>query len=248
MKMPKTLLLLSLLFVTCCYFRLQSQNDSIVVDSSIIRTTTTYAHRSDTTTAALHFRDGFKEEYRGRDLEYTEKESKPGLLSKFLEWLFQNKTSKTETPLFWISFFKICIAMTVLYGVYVIANTLMGKEGNWLFASKSEGVKYGVSEADIADTDYNLLIKDALSEGNFRMAIRYHYLLTLQKLTLKGLISYHMDKTNSDYLYELKEKNLSQSFRYVSYIYDHVWYGGFDFSVQEYDKARAAFDKVTKMI
>ncbi len=76
--------------------------------------------------------------------------------------------------------------------------------------------------------DYAKLVALAVSKANYRLAIRYHYLQTLQKLTLKGLIQFASDKTNYEYVRELSGKSFKNDFAALTLNYEYVWYGAFE--------------------
>ena len=82
-------------------------------------------------------------------------------------------------------------------------------------------------EEDIDESDYERLLQRAIQQKEFRLATRYYYLWLLKKLSQKEYIDYHKDKTNSDYLFELKDAQTRSKFSYLSYIYSYVWYGEF---------------------
>jgi hypothetical protein len=64
----------------------------------------------------------------------------------------------------------------------------------------------------------------------------------------KELIEWDVEKTNSDYLYELKSPQLKANFEYLSYLYNYIWYGEFDLNTQEFEKAKKAFDSTIQTI
>jgi len=76
--------------------------------------------------------------------------------------------------------------------------------------------------------DYAKLVDLAVSKGNYRLAVRYHYLQTLQKLALKGLIQFASDKTNYEYVRELSGKSFKNEFASLTLNYEYVWYGEFE--------------------
>jgi hypothetical protein len=57
------------------------------------------------------------------------------------------------------------------------------------------------------------------------LAIRYYFLLYLEKLEKNEYIVYNKDKTNTDYLLELKQETHIAEFIKVSYLFEYVWYG-----------------------
>jgi len=82
---------------------------------------------------------------------------------------------------------------------------------------------------DLSKTvDYAKLVALAVSKGDYRLAVRYHYLQTLQKLTSKGLIQFASDKTNYEYVRELSGKSYKNDFAALTLNYEYVWYGEFE--------------------
>lgn len=79
-------------------------------------------------------------------------------------------------------------------------------------------------------TDYDKLLAQAVTEKNYRLAIRYHYLQTLQKLAAKGAIQFTADKTNYEYIRELFGKPYKDEFASLTLNYEYAWYGKFDIS------------------
>lgn len=191
------------------------------------------------------FSPGFKEKYKGDEFDYTESKEKSAF-ARFLESLFNRESSHVSGPMgqFLIWLIRAIILIAALYGVYILVTVLMGKEGNWLFGKKSDlrSLTYGHDDADIATSDYMSLIENAVSKSDYRQAVRYQYLYLLQRLAGHGIITLHREKTNTDYRYEIRDKNLADAFSYVSYIYDHAWYGAFEMTDAEYRLASAAFN------
>lgn len=198
-----------------------------------------------------YFRGGYKEKYGSDDFNYKEKKEEKSAFIKFLERLFRNTAENTggSMALVFIWLIRIILLLCILYGVYVLVSVLMGKEGTWFFKkSDVKRLTFGMTEEDIAGTNYQEWIQTAVKDGDFRSAVRYYYLFTLQKLSGKGHIDFHKDKTNTDYRYEIKDKKLAGAFGYVSYIYDHAWYGAFYMDEGDYRLAAVAFDDTIKMI
>ncbi|TYA84276.1 hypothetical protein [Seonamhaeicola marinus] len=145
----------------------------------------------------------------------------------------------------WI--FYVALALAVVYLVYVLLNE--GSTG--LFQSnrnkKLDSIEDITSE-NIENADIKTLIKAAEEEGNFRLAIRYYYLLVLKTLTLKNHIKFEDDKTNAEYLNELEGQPFSKAFQYVSYLYSYIWYGKFMISNNQYQKAKNNFATLLKQV
>ena len=96
--------------------------------------------------------------------------------------------------------------------------------------------------------DVNNLLRTALENSDYRLAIRYQFLLTLQKLSKNDVIQWHFDKTNSDYLNEIAQPTIQQGFKKVTYLYDHIWYGEQTIDLNKYEKSVLDFKSINKLI
>lgn len=109
-------------------------------------------------------------------------------------------------------------------------------------------VKFTEDEHIIKNEDINALISDAVAQQNFRLAIRYYYLLSLKSLTDKELILWQQQKTNTDYISEIETATLKTNFKAITKIYDYVWYGEFEIDEIKFESLKAAFHKLDKTI
>jgi|AntDeeMinimDraft_4_1070355.scaffolds.fasta_scaffold03923_3 hypothetical protein len=116
-------------------------------------------------------------------------------------------------------------------------NTVL-KEGETgkVFLSEDEQI---IKEKDIPD-----LVENALAENNYRLAMRYSYLLILKELDKYHLIEYEAQKTNTDYLAELKPGSIADHFKTITHLYDFTWYGGFSLKRKRFEKARDEVQKI----
>ena len=107
-----------------------------------------------------------------------------------------------------------------------------------------EGFNY--VEENIEQVDFDKLIKQALKDNNYRLATRYMYLKSLKVLANKKTIDWHYDKTNTDYLNEIKDSKVKALFKRISYIYDYVWYGEFPIDEESFNKNTNDFNQLIK--
>lgn len=99
---------------------------------------------------------------------------------------------------------------------------------------------------DINKMNLDKLIADAELKQNYRLAIRYLFLKKLKKLKEAELIDWKIDKTNKDYIVELKKElsgneELKKDFDKITSIFEHIWYGNFEISKEEYKKYSLIF-------
>lgn len=80
-------------------------------------------------------------------------------------------------------------------------------------------------EANLNKSDMEILIDQSLKEKNYMLAVRLHYLWAIKELNTKKLIRWKRDKTNRDYIREMRKTELNKPFREVTNIFERVWYG-----------------------
>ncbi|WP_304037886.1 DUF4129 domain-containing protein [Mesonia mobilis] len=132
-----------------------------------------------------------------------------------------------------ILFLIICFAVYLFIKLNPAGEYLGDKETGEVFLSEEEKIIY--------TEDINQLITDALENQQYRLAIRYSYLLVLRELKNKEFIDYQFQKTNHDYLAEIESEQLKLQFKKITKWYDFVWYGDFTISEEEYQHASKDF-------
>ncbi|MDO6760341.1 hypothetical protein Q4566_09045 [Tamlana sp. 2_MG-2023] len=148
-------------------------------------------------------------------------------------------------PIGW--FFYLAIALAVIFLVYMIFK----EGGTRLFTSKrnkSINTNEDITAENIENADIKSLINHAEKDANYRLAIRYYYLLVLKTLSINNLIKFEDDKTNSEYLSELHNTAFGKDFGYISYLYNYIWYGEFPVDIETYDKAKSNFETFLKQV
>jgi len=100
----------------------------------------------------------------------------------------------------------------------------------------------------IQNQDIQHLIQQALLNNNYRLAIRYYYLLVLKKLSDKEFINWEPQKTNTDYSRELKDNALNSRFKIITRLYDYIWYGNFEVNELSFRKAEKEFQQLINQI
>lgn len=98
-----------------------------------------------------------------------------------------------------------------------------------------------VEEHITGETDFDALINGVLKNNNFRQAVRYQYLRTLHKLAGRNFVELAPDKTNYQYVREIKGPALQNDFASLTLNYEYVWYGEFDVEKDVYDKIENGF-------
>lgn len=198
-----------------------------------------------------HFDDDFKERYTGDKFNYegeeiiTKREIPDGEYADYEEENItteerdnQNSVSFNLGPFTWV--FYLVVAAGVIYLIYILLN----EGGSGLFSSRRQNklnIHQPITAETIENTDLNSLIKKAENNKDYRLAIRYYYLLVLKTLSLKKIIQFEDDKTNAEYINELAQQPYSNDFKGTSYVYNYVWYGEFPLNAERYKTAKSKF-------
>lgn len=121
--------------------------------------------------------------------------------------------------------------------------------GARLLQTKEEPAIFFTEEEEIIKTkDIQKLIDKALKNNNYRLAVRFYYLLILKRLTEAELIEYEFDKTNSDYFSEITSETINTGFRKATNLYDYIWYGNFTVTEADFKKAQVTFNQLNTTI
>lgn len=202
------------------------------------------------------FAKNFKTKYTDKEFIYEFKTPEKNAWDRFKEWLanffkniFSFTDSKSANNFVDILLRTLAIAI-VIFVIYLIAKAIMNKEGQWIFGRNSDRkiINYDEIEKNLHLVDFEKLIQKSLESGENRLTIRYYYLWLLKKMSEKQIIEWDVEKTNSDYLYEIKEEAQKEDFAYLSYLYNNIWYGEFELDEATFAKARNAFEKSIKKI
>jgi hypothetical protein len=186
----------------------------------------------------------FKERYDSSEFNYHTKIAAKSAWTRFWEWvgdilrqIFSFGDKAQSAPLF-VILIRLLAILLIGFVVYLIVRAILNKEGMWIFGKSGKKITVSdLGEENIHEMNFSDLIANTKKDGDYRLAVRYYYLWVLKKLSAREIIDWHWDKTNSDYLYEIKNDALKKDFEYLSYVYDYSWYG--DFPVDEYAFARA---------
>lgn len=221
--------------------RIHAQRPNVPVDTSAIK--------------QARFGD-LRNKYNGTDFIYEFRAPEKNIWDRFVEWIaswFRNlfQIASTERSVMIVNYlFKVLAVIIVLVMIYLIAKTLLNKEGKWIFGKNTSRkiVDYDAVEKNLQATDFQKLIDQTLASGNLRLAVRYYYLWLLQRLSDTGKIRWDVEKTNSDYLYEIGNEKLRDEFSYLSYLYNYIWYGEFTIDEPTFAKAKKAFENAIKSV
>jgi len=156
-------------------------------------------------------------------------------------WIEKFFDSVITRDVFWT--LAACFVLFILYKLFLT-------EG--IFQKRSASIKVNTNddEEEVPHnvSDYNLFIEKAIAAKDFRLAVRYLYLLTLRRLSDDKLIQLAPDKTNYQYQLELKNGELKRLFALITFQYECVWYGGFEINEISFTSIHNDFKNFTAQL
>ncbi len=208
-------LVLVLVLLNTAYAGVKKAPAGVVIDSSKV--------------TVQKFDQGALKEFRAdKDFNYNSGTAQPGQLSlwdRFWNW-------------FWVKLFRgigkhtsvqyILAGICVLFLVYIIFKVI-GIDVMQVISGRPKETELAYSESleNINEINFDAEIEKALAQHNYRLAVRLLYLKCLKQLSDRHLVQWQIDKTNSAYLYELKDVNQQKAFRLLTRQFEYVWYGNF---------------------
>lgn len=190
------------------------------------------------------FESNFKEKYNDPDFDYRPKPVQKSFWDILGEWILI-LLGGSGIAFGWVGILIKTVAfIAIAFIIYLIVRSVLNKESMWIFGRARKKVITEDAEAEnIHEMDFSRLIDETKTAGNYRLALRYYYLWVLKQLSLREIIDWNWDKTNTDYLYEIKDGKLRKDFEYLSYVYDYSWYGDFPVDEKAFAKAERSFKK-----
>lgn len=228
-----------LLFSTTCF----AQNDSVSIQGKRMR------YDDARQVVPVEIDDERIESYKENpSFQYVEPQE--SWWTQFTTWLkkiwrqFLNWILGSELPGgAWAYFLLKLLPYIILLGILALAVWLFIRfyPHKGLLTNKKPSVFFSDDEKIIEEEDIPNLIHKAKDARNYRLAVRYYYLLLLKNLRDQEWIDYQFEKTNEDYAQEISSKNLSADFSSISHIYDFLWYGDFSLEQQDFNKVESDF-------
>lgn len=198
-----------------------------------------------------YFKENIKERYEGDSFNYSLNDTGgvnliQKVLRSFFGWLGDVFGFDIDVNYQLLEY--IVYGLLGLGALYLLIKFLLESPMSSVFKTEGKDIDdFQYVEENIKEVNFDKLINKAIKEQNYRLATRYLYLKSLKTLTKKNIIEWHYDKTNSEYLNEIKDDNTKSIFKRVSYIYDYVWYGEFPIDEHSFEKHQADFAKINTL-
>ena len=105
--------------------------------------------------------------------------------------------------------------------------------------------------ADIQVTEENTndpdaMLRNAIRNGNYRLAVRYLYLQALLRLSERKIIEINANKTNYEYVNEVRKHKFANEFASLTLQYEYVWYGEYPVDERLFKQIQEGFVQFNK--
>lgn len=146
--------------------------------------------------------------------------------------------------------FKIFFWALALIFIGFVSYKVLVKDG--IFLRKKSKLIVEDGEEPVQDLDdlskYDTFIWEAENSNDLNLATRYLFLKTLKNLSEREFISFSPDKTNKEYLHEMKTNNYHEEFESLTRNYEYVWYGKFLIDKNAYQQLKEKFSLFNKKV
>jgi len=241
-----------LLLCTFCFADLIGQDQAADTPENVVQ----YDTQSEV--SPVSFSEESIDQFKNDDsFDYTEQNDQNGSGSQFGRWLSRVWNSFWNWLLgdygssgFWSFIIQVLpyliIAALIAFIIWLFyklnpgARLLKGKDAPGIFFTEEEEI--------VKTKDIRKLIAQALERQDYRLAVRYYYLLILKKLSEAEVIEYMFDKTNNDYIAEIAAEKINLQFQKVTGLYDYIWYGNFEVTATDFSIAQETFNHLEHQI
>jgi hypothetical protein len=104
----------------------------------------------------------------------------------------------------------------------------------------------GKEETGPVEEDIDGQLTHFMQIKDYRQAVRYLYLKSLRLLVDRGMIRFHQQSTNQEYLRQLSALPQAAPFRELTIAYEKVWYGEFPINEGQFGRLHSYFEDFFK--
>jgi len=173
-----------------------------------------------------------------KDFDYnnTHYVGQPSLWDRFWNWLWNILFGWIDQTTVGGSIMKyFLLTLSVSFLVFVVFKSLgIDPIKLWKGEAKKINVPYSESLENIHEISFDNEIEKAISQRDYRLAVRLQYLKCLKQLSDSRLIQWQIDKTNSAYIHELTNPAQKETFGLLTRQFEYIWYGDFAIDQQAF--------------
>lgn len=114
------------------------------------------------------------------------------------------------------------------------------------FARNRKNVSADIQATAEDTNDPEAMIRNAVRSGNYRLAVRYLYLQALLRLSERKFIEINGNKTNYEYVNEVRKHKFANEFASLTLQYEYVWYGEYPVDQRLFEQIQEGFIQFNK--
>lgn len=176
--------------------------------------------------------------------DYKEVKKEMTLWDRFIQWL-RDLFGKWITSEGVMMFLKITAALAFILVLVLFINQMRMGELKSAITRRGDRNVLNLRSTIITESSDKLdeLITKAITNKDYSIAVRYIYQKSLHILKDLNLINWRTDKTNHDYLYELKDHPSADYFSRLTYFYEYIDYGDFEIDEVRFKTIEKVYNK-----
>jgi len=153
-------------------------------------------------------------------------------ITKIKNWINHQLIRLSSSKVYSILLDYLYYGLMIIALILIIRGLTKADRRGLLFGKiNTNEIKMIESEEDISQINFDELIAAAAERKDYKLAVRYLFLKSLKLLSEKELIELRNNKTNYQYLSEIKNNRISSAFQIATSRFEWIWYG--DFPVDE---------------
>lgn len=138
---------------------------------------------------------------------------------------------------FWKTVLLVIVIGALLFILYLILKRIRPSD-----SKISVDVEDEWNPTIVTKSELELKLEKAIMGNDFRECVRIHFIFILKELITNNSIEWKPEKTNYDYLTEVRKSGGYDGFEECVRIYDLVWYGDYELSLQDYNRLKPVLE------
>jgi hypothetical protein len=146
----------------------------------------------------------------------------------------------------WMVYIIWIIIIGALVALFIVIALRIYKESNEKIKNKKILSPDDID--NIEDADLNNPLQYYEANKMYKEALRFKYLILLKDLHLAKFIIWKKEKTNGAYMEELYNRQCFEKFKFITLIFEKVWYGDKRFGENEYKLLVPLFGEIKQIL
>ncbi len=131
---------------------------------------------------------------------------------------------------------KVVVVTLVIIALVFLLWKIFGN-AKFLKNQKIKGGEFSFldeAEENLEESDLERFLREALEKKQYKIAVRIYYLMSIKELMQQNFIVWKKNKTNFEYLTEMRERKEFEHFHSLTRAFEIVWYGDVEIEEKEF--------------